>query len=109
QEHAARLKDGSHAHGDGLARHVLLTEEVAGGVNARDVVECDQTGDGVLLGTGLVEADVSRAANPQNLDVDPAHIHDLLLIFSTVIVHLVAGNGAVGNVDVRRIDVNVVE
>src|SRR3712207_7544546 len=51
----------SDAHRDRLARHVLVTEEVAGRVEARDLVERDHARPTVARGAGLVEADVARS------------------------------------------------
>ena len=62
-----------------------------------------------LAGARLVEADVARAADAQDLHVDAARLGDLLLVPAAVVVHLLDRQRAVGHVPVARRDVDVVE
>ena len=60
------------AHRDGLVRHVLLAEKVAGRVAPRDRIERHQPRAAVPRRERLVEADVAVAADAQHLHVDAA-------------------------------------
>ena len=53
----AGLEDGPHAHRDRFPRHVVLAEEVGGGVLAGDEVQRDETGP-------ALEAAAAREARP---------------------------------------------
>ena len=72
QDHAAGVEDRADAHRDRPARHVFFAKEVAGRVDPRDVVERDQARAAFAAGARLVEADVARAADAEELQVDPA-------------------------------------
>ena len=109
QEDAAGVKDGAHAHGDGPPGHVPLAEEVAGRVHPRHLVERDESRAALARRARLVEADVAGAAHAQDLDVDPAQVADLALVFLAEGRDLLASDGAAGHVGVRRVDVDVVE
>ena len=109
QHHAARIQDGSHAHGQCAARHVALAEEVAGRVHARDAVEGDEARAAVARRAGLVEAHVPGAADAEELEIDAAGVADGALVRRALRGHVLLAAGAVGDVDVRRRDVHVVE
>jgi hypothetical protein len=68
----AGLEDSRDAHGDRLARHVVLAEEIRGRILAGHGVEEYRAGPRVLGRTRLVEADVAALADPEELEVDPA-------------------------------------
>src|SRR5690606_12399386 len=101
--------DGADAHGDGVAGHVGLAEEVAGGVAAGERVEGDQAGAGVAAGAGLVEADVAGAADAEDLEIEAAGVADAILVGLAAGEDFGAGHGAVGHVDVFGRHVDVVE
>ena len=109
EDDLAGVEDRADAHGDGAGGHVLDAEEVAGGVHAGELVEPDHAGPAVGRGAGLVEPDVSRAADAQELDVDAAGLLDGPLVPLAVGGDLLGGERAVGDVHVLRIDVDVVE
>ena len=109
-DHLPCVENRADAHRDRPPRHVLLAEEIAGGVDPRHAVERDQPRAAVAAGARLVEADVARAADAQELNIDPAGRRDLLFVPLAEVVALARrGNRAVRNVNVRRIDVDVVE
>ena len=87
--------------------HVLLAEKAAGGVAARHRIERDQARSAMAGRAGLVEADVAGAADAQDLQVDAARPADHLLVAGAVFLDILAGDGAVGNVDVLRRDIDV--
>ena len=58
---------------------------------------------------GLVEADVAVAADAQDLQIDAAGPADRLFVAQAVVLDFRERHGAVGNVDVLRRDVDVVE
>ena len=89
--------------------NVPLPKEVAGGIAASDAIECDQTSAALHGATGLVESDVARATDAEHLQVDPARLTDLLLVGRAGRGDLVAGEGAVGDVDRIGRDVDVVK
>ena len=97
-----RLEDRPHAHRDRLQGHVFLAEEVAGRVLSRDRVERDHSRAAVAGASRLVEADVPRAADSQNLQVDAAGLFDGVLVGFAIGIDVAQGNRPVGNVDVFR-------
>ncbi len=105
----ARIHDGGDAHGDRLARHVLLAEEVGGRVASRDRVERHEARPALEAGARLIEADVARLADAQDLEVDTARILDRLLVLLAILVHALPGHRPVRDVDVGRVDVHVGE
>ena len=106
----ARLEDRGDAHRDRFARHVLLAEEVGGGVLARDRVEGDQPGPALGAGAGLVEADVPRPADAEDLEVDAAGGADRLLVAPALRPPTSSrGTIAARDVDVARGDVELGE
>jgi hypothetical protein len=67
----AGLEDGGDPHRDRLARDGRLAEEPARRVTPRDPVEQDTPGATLEPRSGLVETDMPRLADPQELKVDP--------------------------------------
>jgi len=67
QQDLARLQDGANTHGQGTLRHVLFTEEVAGGILASHLVEIDQARSAGGRRAGLIEADVAGPADAEDL------------------------------------------
>ncbi len=96
------IQDGGHPHGDGLQGHVLLAEEVGGGIGPGDGVEKDQVGPGFTGRSRLVEADVAAPADAQEHEVDAARGLDGFVVVPAVTLQLVPGSGAIGDVDVLR-------
>jgi hypothetical protein len=88
---------------------VLLAEEVRCGVGSSDGVQEDQVGPGLSRGPGLVEPDVPAPSDPQELEVDAPGAPDRLLVGLAIPIQVVAGDGAVGDVDVLRGNVDVLE
>src|SRR5690606_34252796 len=83
--------------------------EVAGGVGAGDGVECYQLGTAGPRTVGLVKAYVTVTADTQQHEVDAAGAFDQVFVVPAVGFHLIERHGAVGNVDVARRNVYVVE
>src|SRR5207247_1120722 len=88
---------------------VLLAEEAAGGIPPRHRIERDLARPAMAGRAGLVEADMPRSANPENLQVDAARSAYLLLVLGAEVLHGVFRNRAVRDVDVLRLDVDVIE
>ena len=109
QDDAPRLEDGAHAHRDRASRHVLVAEEVARRVDARDAVERDESRAREVVGAGLVEPDVPGAPDAEQLQVDAARLGDHLLVAPTGLRDLLRRDRAIGDVDVGRVDVHEVE
>src|SRR4029079_424323 len=105
----ARVANCRAAHRHRLARHELLAEEVGGGVLARDRIERDEPRAAIGAGAGLVESDVPRLADAENLKVDAARAHDLLLELASGRPDILTRHLARRDVDVRRIDVDLRE
>ena len=108
-EYLSRIEDRGDAHRDGFAGNVVLAEEVGGGVLPGHQVESDQPRATVEPRTRLVESDVSRSADAEDLEIDAA---DELYRF-LVAVALVLGDPArkvpAGDVDIFRSDVELRE
>src|SRR6266566_1751596 len=85
-----RFHDRGHAHRDRFRGHVVLAEEIAGGVATGDRVERNTTGAGVSAGARLIEADVPRLADAENLQVYPAGSFDRGLVRLTFDIDVVA-------------------
>ena len=109
EEDAAGVEDAGDAHREGVVRHVLLAEEAVGGVAAGDAVECNKPRAAILRAAGFVEGDVSGAADAENLDVDAAVRLDGFVVGGARCVHLVRLERAVGDVNVLRRNVYVIE
>ena len=105
----AGLEDRGDAHRDRLAGHVLLAEEVGGGVLPRHQVERDQPGPALGAGARLVEADVARAPDAEELEVDAAGGADRLLVAPDRGLGLVARQVAARDVHVGPRDVELGE
>src|SRR5688500_19671614 len=76
----ARVENRRDAHRERLTRDVFLTEEIGGGILAGDVVEVHETRPTLDARAWLVEADVPRLADAEELQVDPAGLTDRLLV-----------------------------
>ncbi len=109
EEDALGGEDGADAHGDGAAGDELFAEEIAGGVESGDAVEGDEAGAAVARGAGLVEADVTGAADAEELEVDSAGGGDGGFVLLAEGGDGFGGEGAVGDVDVLARDIDVVE
>ncbi len=96
----SRLHDRRYTHRDRFGRHVVLAEEIGGGVAARDGVERDAAGARLGAGSRLVEADVPGLADAENLKIDSASVSDRGLVRVALVVDVVARNVAARNVDV---------
>src|SRR6185436_15016901 len=94
----ARLENRRNAHREGFARHEILSEEIRRRIPARDRVEHDEARSTLRTGPGLVEADVPRLADPQDLEVDTAGSRDGVLVPATLIVHVLARHLALRDV-----------
>ena len=109
EESAAGVEDAGHAHRQRLVGNVLLAEETAGGVPARDTVERHHARARVAGAAGFVEADVARAADAEDLHVDAARCLDLALVLTAERVRFIGFQGSVGDVDVVPFDVDLAE
>ncbi len=105
----AGFEDRGHAHGDRLVRHVVLAEEIGGGVLSGDAVERDETGPALELRAGFIEADVAGLANAKQLEIDPARSADCRFIGLALGVHALARKIAPGDVNLRRRNVHLRE
>lgn len=101
--------DGGDAHGDGGCRDIFLASEGGCGVRDGEVVEMHLAGDGGIVGAGFVEADVAGASDAENLKVDAAAVLDFLFVGGAVGRDVGIGQHAGGQVDVFRLDIDVVE
>ena len=84
----ARVENRRDAHRDRFARNVLLAEEIGRGVAPRDGVERHEPRATLGARAGLVEADVSRLADAENLKVDAAGALDRQLVALRRVVDL---------------------
>ena len=109
EHNPSRLQNGAHAHGDRAARRVLLAAEIAGGVAPGEAVERHQARARAPRASRFVESDVTRAADPEELEVDAAGRANHLLVVAAMRVDRGAGEGAVRHVGVRRGNVDVVQ
>lgn len=105
----ARGEDRRDAHRDRFARHRALGEEAAGRVASRDAVEEDPPRAAVEPGTGLVEADVPRLADAEQLEVDAPGRRDRRLVRRAMLGDALGGHGAVQQVHLRLRDVDLRE
>jgi hypothetical protein len=76
----AGTEDGRDTHRGGFTWNVFLAEEIGGSVPPRDRVERDEPGAAVRTRTRLVEADVSRLADTEQLEVDATRANDGFLV-----------------------------
>ena len=109
QDDLACFENGADAHRQGLVRHIFLAKEAAGRVAPRHGVERHQPRSAMARRPGLVEADVAGAADAQNLQVDAAAAADLLFVAQAILFGFLDGDRSIGNVDILRLDVDVVE
>src|SRR5262249_27413115 len=93
----------------GLLRHVPFAEEGAGGVAAGHRVEGDAARAALARRAWFVEADVPGSADAQDLQVDASRASDLLFVLSAEFIRLIGAETAVRNVNVLRLDVDMVE
>src|SRR5688500_4967500 len=75
-----RIEDRGHAHRDRLTRHILLAKEIGGSVASRDRVERDEPRAAVSPGARLIESDMPRLSDPEDLEVDSTGLLDRLLV-----------------------------
>src|SRR6185312_3545030 len=76
----ARVENGGDAHRYRLARHELFAEEVGCRVLARHGVERHEACATLGARSRLVEADVARLADAENLKIDSAGALDVALV-----------------------------
>ena len=107
-QHLTGLHNGLDAHGVGLLRHKVLVavEEALVGLDG-GFGQINAVGLQLKRLARLVEADVAVRAKAQQLQVDAAHAVDDLVVLGAGIVCI--GVGAIRQVDVRRVDVHMIE
>ncbi len=101
------LEDRGDPHRERLPGDVRLAEEVGRGVPPGDGVEGDEPRAAAGAGAGLVEPDVAGLPDAEELEVDPACGPDGGLVRLGVGREGLAGHGAVGDVDVGRVEVHL--
>ncbi len=106
---AARVEDRADAHRDRVPRHVGFAEKITRRVAPGQRVERDEPRARIPAGARLVEADVPRAADAENLQVEPARGADLLLEGLAPGENIGARHGTVGHVYVFRQYINMIE
>ena len=104
-----RLQNRADAHRDRPPRHVFLAKEVARRVDPRHPVERDQSRAARSARARLVEADMPRAADAQELNVDSARLGDFLLVPAAIVGNLLDRDRAVRHMPIPRVDVDEVE
>ena len=97
------------AHRDRLARDVLDAEEIGRGVPARQRVERDDARPRRRIRPGLVEADMPRLADAEQLEIDAACAPDCVFIRGTGLDHALPRDRAVGDMYVLLRDVQMRE
>jgi hypothetical protein len=108
QENFPGFQNRADAHGDGTARTLFAGSEGFCIVVQRLPAQDFEARAGTNAGSGLVEADVTVAADAQDLEVDAAGLADGLFIGGAVLI-VIAADGAVGNVDIARIYIDARE
>ena len=103
------VENRGNAHRDRLARDVFDAEEIGRGVLARQGVERDDAGPRRRIGPGLVETDVPRLADAEELEVDAACRPNRLVVRGAGLDHALARDGAVGDMHVLLRDVHMRE
>ena len=103
------IEDRGDARRERFPRHVLHSEEVGGGVLPGERVERDDARARCRVGARLVESDVARLADAEQLEVDAAGRPDRLFIRGARVRHALARRRAVGDVDVLLRDVDLRE
>src|SRR5436190_1834620 len=97
------------AHGDRFARHVVDAKEIRRGVFARQRIERDDPRARRRVGPGLVESDVTRLADAEQLEVDPAGGAARLLVLGAGLHYALARRDSRRDVDVLLRDVHMRE
>ena len=105
----AGLENRRDAHRHGLTRNEIFAEEIRRGIASRDRVQHDESSPTLGPGPGLVEPDVPRLPDAEDLKVDSARASDRILVAAALVVHLVATRFALRDVDVLGVDVDVGE
>src|SRR5207244_622760 len=105
----ARLHDRGDTHRYRFGRNVVLTEEIARRIAAGDCIERNTTRAGVGARARLVEPNVAGLADAEYLQVDAARFLDRQLVLLAFLLDVVARDVALRNVDVLRLDVDVVK
>ncbi len=104
---AAGIQNGADAHRDGLIRDVLLAEKGVGGVPTSHRVQRNQARMAVSRRPGLIESDMARSADAEDLNVDATGVANLLFVLSAMILDLLARHLAIRNMRVFRVDIEV--
>lgn len=103
------VHDGGYTHGDSVAGYILETAECGGGVRLGKVIQVYLAGAGGVIGTRLVEADVTGATDAENLQIKTTAGLNLVLISLAVGFDVLLCNCAAGKIDVLGGNVDVVE
>ncbi len=103
------IEDRRDAHSERFARHIFYAEEVGRGVLPGQRVEHDDAGPRGCVGARLVESDVSRLADAEQLEVDAAGRPNGRFVRLARLGHPLAWGRAVGDVDVLLRDVHMRE
>ena len=98
----ARLENRRDAHRDRFLRDELFAEEVGRGVATRHGVEMHEPRAALRARARLVEADVPRLADAEDLKVDAAGLGDVMLVSLALRFQRLARNVAARDVDVLR-------
>jgi hypothetical protein len=109
QHDPAGPQNRAHAHRDGAAGNVCLAEEVAGGILSCHLVQRDQPGRAGAGRARLVEPDVSGPSDAEQLQVDAAGPREGPLVGVAKRADVIRPEGAVRDVNVGRVDVDVAE
>ncbi len=104
-----RVENRGDAHRDRFAGHVLDAEEISGRVPAGQRVERDDAGARRRVGARLVESDVARLADAEQLEIDAAGRANRLLVRGARFRDALAGGHTLGDVNVLLRDIHVLE
>ena len=108
QENFASFQNRADAHGDGATGTLFAGSEGFGIVVQSFAAQDFEARARTDAGSGLIEADVAIAADAEKLEVDASGLADGQFVGSAVLI-VIAADGAIGNVDVAGIYVDVRE
>lgn len=92
-----------------MPRNVSDSIEIRGRILARELVQPDTPCSRSTSRARLVESDVTRPADPENLQIDPARLPDRALVGFTIRRDFPRGNHTIRDMDVFRKDIHMGE
>lgn len=99
----------ANTHGDGILGDIFNPVEWWWRIWSSFTIEGDQPSFGFDWWSWLIETYVAGASHSQELEIDTTRLVDFFFITLAECIYIVFGDGSIWDVDILRVDINVIE